>query len=102
MGSLGKGTDAVKVIDPETGEECPRARFDEDGKLLNAEEATGEIVNFAAQGFEGYWKNEEAMRERETRWRSIAGPRSAQSSSRPRPERGEMTELWVLKSLPGS
>jgi steroid-22-oyl-CoA synthetase len=64
VGSLGKGTDAVKVIDPETGEECPRAQFDEDGKLLNAEEATGEIVNFAAQGFEGYWKNEEAMRER--------------------------------------
>jgi fatty-acyl-CoA synthase len=64
VGSLGKGTDAVKVIDPETGDECRRARFDEDGKLLNAEEATGEIVNFAAQGFEGYWKNEEAMRER--------------------------------------
>jgi fatty-acyl-CoA synthase len=64
VGSLGKGTDAVKVIDPETGEECSRARFDQDGKLLNAEEATGEIVNFAAQGFEGYWKNEEAMRER--------------------------------------
>ena len=64
MGSLGKGTDAVKVIDPDTGEECPPARFDDDGKLLNAEEATGEIVNFAAQGFEGYWKNDEAMRER--------------------------------------
>jgi len=64
VGSLGKGTDAVKVIDPETGEECPRAQFDVDGKLLNAEHATGEIVNFAAQGFEGYWKNDEAMRER--------------------------------------
>ena len=64
VGSLGKGTDAVKVINPETGEECPPARFDDDGKLLNAEEATGEIVNFAAQGFEGYWKNEEAIRER--------------------------------------
>jgi acyl-CoA synthetase (AMP-forming)/AMP-acid ligase II len=64
VGSLGKAPDAVKVIDPETGEECPPARFDDEGKLLNAEEATGEIVNFAAQGFEGYWKNEEAMRER--------------------------------------
>ena len=64
VGSLGKGTDDVKVINPETGVECPPARFDADGKLLNAEEATGEIVNFAAQGFEGYWKNEEAMRER--------------------------------------
>jgi fatty-acyl-CoA synthase len=64
VGSLGTAPDAVKVMDRETGEECPRARFDDDGKLLNAEEATGEIVNFAAQGFEGYWKNEEAMRER--------------------------------------
>jgi fatty-acyl-CoA synthase len=64
VGSLGKAPDAVKVINPETGEECPPARFDDDGKLLNAEEATGEIVNFAAQGFEGYWKNDEAMRER--------------------------------------
>jgi fatty-acyl-CoA synthase len=64
VGSLGTAPDAVKVIDPETGEECPPARFDADRKLLNAEEATGEIVNFAAQGFEGYWKNEEAMRER--------------------------------------
>jgi len=64
VGSLGKGTDAVKVLDPETGEECPPARFDADGKLLNAEEAIGEIVNLAAQGFEGYWKNDDAMRER--------------------------------------
>ncbi|MEX1008304.1 MAG: AMP-binding protein [Acidimicrobiia bacterium] len=64
VGSLGKGSDAVKVINPETGEECPPARFDTNGRLLNAEEATGEIVNLAAQGFEGYWKNAEAMRER--------------------------------------
>jgi fatty-acyl-CoA synthase len=64
VGSLGAAPDTVKVVDPDTGDECPRARFDADGKLLNAEEATGEIVNFAAQGFEGYWNNEEAMRER--------------------------------------
>jgi fatty-acyl-CoA synthase len=64
VGSLGTAPDAVKVVDPDTGDECPRARFDGDGKLLNAEEATGEIVNYAAQGFEGYWKNDEAMRER--------------------------------------
>ncbi len=64
VGSLGTAPDAVKVVNPDTGAECPPARFDDDGKLLNAEEATGEIVNFAAQGFEGYWKNDEAMRER--------------------------------------
>jgi fatty-acyl-CoA synthase len=63
-GSLGTAPDAVKVVNRDTGAECPPARFDDDGKLLNAEEATGEIVNFAAQGFEGYWKNDEAMRER--------------------------------------
>jgi fatty-acyl-CoA synthase len=60
VGSLGTAPDAVKVVDRDTGEECPPARFDGDGKLLNADE----IVNFAAQGFEGYWKNDEAMRER--------------------------------------
>ena len=64
VGSLGTAPDAVKVVNPDTGAECPPARFDDDGKLLNAEEATGEIVNFAAQGFEGYWKNDEAIRER--------------------------------------
>jgi fatty-acyl-CoA synthase len=64
VGSLGTAPDAVKVVNPVSGDECPRARFDAAGKLLNAEEATGEIVNFAAQGFEGYWKNDEAMRER--------------------------------------
>jgi fatty-acyl-CoA synthase len=63
-GSLGRAGDAVKVIDPTTGVECPPARFDDEGRLLNAEAATGEIVNFAAQGFEGYWKNAEAMAER--------------------------------------
>jgi fatty-acyl-CoA synthase len=64
VGSLGTASDAVKVVNPDTGDECPPASFDDDGKLLNAEEATGEIVNYAAQGFEGYWKNDEAMRER--------------------------------------
>ena len=29
---------------PTTAEECPRARFDDDGRLLNADEAIGEIV----------------------------------------------------------
>lgn len=61
-GSLGKaGNDTTIVCDPATGEECPRARFDESGRLLNAEEAIGEIVNTAgARGFEGYYANPEA------------------------------------------
>ena len=42
-----------------------RARFDEHGRLLNAEEAIGEIVNPDGAGsFEGYYNNPEANAER--------------------------------------
>ena len=59
-GALGKVTDAVKVVDDD-GEERPRARFDADGGLLNADECVGEIVNTAGAGpFEGYYNNPEA------------------------------------------
>lgn len=55
----------VIIADPETGAECPRARFDEHGALVNAAEAIGEIVNRAgAPAFEGYYKNPEAEAER--------------------------------------
>lgn len=65
-GSLGRaGNDTTVILDPQTGEECPRARFDEHGRLLNPDEAIGEIVNTAgAVGFEGYYKNPEADAER--------------------------------------
>lgn len=64
-GSLGVAAqDSIKVLDPETGQECPRARFDASGRLLNAEESTGEIVNTGGGTFEGYWNNDEANRER--------------------------------------
>jgi steroid-22-oyl-CoA synthetase len=60
-GSLGLGPDGTAILDAETGEECPRARFDEQGRLLNPLEAIGEIVNKnGAAGFEGYYKNNEA------------------------------------------
>ncbi len=51
-GALGKPVDNVDlvVISPETGAECPPARFDEHGRLLNAGEATGEIVNRSGRG----------------------------------------------------
>ena len=64
-GSLGvAGQDTIKVLNPETGVECPRARFDDGGRLLNGDEATGEIVNTGGGTFEGYWNNDEANRER--------------------------------------
>jgi fatty-acyl-CoA synthase len=55
---------SIVVLDPATGDECPPARFDEQGTLLNAEEATGEIVNRGGGTFEGYWNNDVAERER--------------------------------------
>ena len=65
LGSLGVAAqDTIKVLNPETGVECPRARFDDGGRLLNGEEATGEIVNTGGGTFEGYWNNDEANRER--------------------------------------
>jgi len=64
-GSLGVAAQpTITVRNPDTGDECPRARFDADGRLVNAEEATGEIVNSGGGTFEGYWRNDEANRER--------------------------------------
>jgi acyl-CoA synthetase (AMP-forming)/AMP-acid ligase II len=60
-GALGRGGDGMAVLDPETGEESRPARFDADGRLLNPDEAIGELVNrLGASGFEGYWNNDEA------------------------------------------
>jgi fatty-acyl-CoA synthase len=57
--------DDVVVIDPDTGEVCPRACFDEHGALLNAEAAIGELVGRnALERFEGYYNNAEAEDER--------------------------------------
>ncbi len=36
---------APMVVDPDTGAECPVARFDDNGRLANAEEAIGELVS---------------------------------------------------------
>ena len=59
---LGKPPDGVFVLDSTTGEPCPVAQLDADGRLLNAEECIGEIVNTNGPGsFEGYYKNEEAV-----------------------------------------
>ena len=64
-GALGVGQPGTVILDPDTGQECPSARFDATGRLDNAEEAIGEIANRqSAQAFEGYWNNPEANTER--------------------------------------
>ncbi len=64
-GSIGRAPEGTLVLDPDTLEERPPARFDETGRLLNADEAIGEIASrVGATTFEGYWNNEEADRAR--------------------------------------
>jgi len=64
-GALGRAPEGTVVLDATTGDECPRARFDLQGRLLNAEEAIGELVSKSGgAGFEGYWRNDEAERAR--------------------------------------
>ncbi|WP_030164765.1 AMP-binding protein [Spirillospora albida] len=59
-GALGKLTDGVAILDPATGEPCPPAVFDEAGRLVNGEEAIGELVATGDLGlFDGYY-NEDA------------------------------------------
>jgi fatty-acyl-CoA synthase len=57
--------DAVRIIDPRTRETCAPAVLDEHGRVTNAEEAVGEIVDVeGAARFEGYYDNPEADAER--------------------------------------
>ncbi|ONH23079.1 AMP-binding protein [Pseudofrankia asymbiotica] len=64
-GALGTADPTVKVLDPETGEECPAVVLDAAGRPANLDEAVGEIVETApTSGFEGYYNNEDATRAR--------------------------------------
>lgn len=63
--ALGQAGETVKVLDSETGLECPPAEFDDRGQVKNWSSAVGEIVETApSSGFEGYYKNEEATQAR--------------------------------------
>ncbi len=67
QGAIGKPVGGVDlaIMSPETGEECPPAEFDAEGRLLNAGVAIGEIVNRSGRGsFEGYYHREDAEAER--------------------------------------
>ncbi|TNM39599.1 AMP-binding protein [Nocardioides albidus] len=64
-GSLGMPLPGVEVRSPETGDPTPDAVFDASGRLLNADEAIGELVNTTGAGaFAGYYKDEAAEAER--------------------------------------
>lgn len=64
-GALGQAAESVKVFDPDTGEECVRAVHDEHGRVVNLDDAVGELVETQpSSGFEGYYKNESATQER--------------------------------------
>lgn len=66
VGSLGlpAGDVDVRVYDEATGEECPRARFDSSGRLIDGA-AVGQMVAVGrAHTFEGYYKNDGAMADR--------------------------------------
>lgn len=59
--SIGRLRQGIMVVD-EAGNETPRARFDADGRLTNAADCVGELVNTLGVGpFEGYYRNEQAM-----------------------------------------
>ena len=59
-GALGHAPDHVQVVDDE-GVEKVRARLDGRGRVLNADECVGEIVNTQGVGpFEGYYNNDDA------------------------------------------
>jgi fatty-acyl-CoA synthase len=81
MGKPTPGTDVV-IVDPATGEECPPADFDAEGKLRNASQAIGEIVSRdGVARFEGYYANDEADAERTRRgwfWSGDLGYRDAE------------------------
>ena len=60
-GSVGRLREGILVVGSDENE-VPRARFDAEGRLVNADECVGEIVNTLGVGpFEGYYRNEEAM-----------------------------------------
>ncbi|MEV5105749.1 long-chain-fatty-acid--CoA ligase [Streptomyces massasporeus] len=63
-GAVGRAAPGLVVLDRETRVECPAGVFDGAGRLLNGDEAIGELVNRGPSPFEGYWRNPRAEAER--------------------------------------
>lgn len=62
--ALGPLPTGVRIVDPESGADCPRARFDASGVLANPDEAIGEMVADGPGLFAGYWNDPAADAER--------------------------------------
>lgn len=59
QGALGRLADGIAILDPATGRPCPPAEFDDAGRVVNGEEAIGELVNTRDLGlFDGYYKED--------------------------------------------
>lgn len=65
-GALGRPAHpGVAIVDPETMIDCAPAVFDEHGRILNPDQAVGEIVDKAGtRSFEGYYRNDDADSDR--------------------------------------
>lgn len=65
-GALGRPAHAeIAVVNAETREDCATAKLDRHGRVLNPDEAIGEMVDKGgAKRFEGYYKNESAVAEK--------------------------------------
>jgi fatty-acyl-CoA synthase len=64
-GSIGMGFPGVAIYDRETVAECAVAEFDDTGALINADAATGELVNTSGSGlFRGYYNDQGATDQR--------------------------------------
>jgi fatty-acyl-CoA synthase len=60
-GSLGQGFPGVSIYNPDTLAECAVAEFDDDGALVNPDDAIGELVNTTGAGlFAGYYNDKDA------------------------------------------
>ncbi|OLF18957.1 long-chain-fatty-acid--CoA ligase [Actinophytocola xanthii] len=63
--ALGRLEGGVTVLHPGTGRPCPPAEFDDMGRMTNAADAVGELVNEAGAGmFAGYYNDPDADAER--------------------------------------
>ena len=65
-GALGRPAhDGVAIVDPQSLKDCAAAVLDVNGRVLNPDDAVGEIVDkFGTRTFEGYYNNDEANAER--------------------------------------